>query len=406
MATDVQPGNLDFPEAIEYFRGKVNLPTEKWTDLMKGQHTRAFVVAGATKAELLSDIRAELDKALAQGTGLEEFREAFDEIVARHGWSYKGSRNWRTRVIFETNMRTAYQAGRFAQLKEAVALRPYWQYRHGDSLKPRPLHLKWDRLVLRHDDPWWETHYPPNGWGCKCTVLSLGEEDLADQGKKGPDRAPDDGVGPKPDPVTGEPVPAGIDPGWDYNVGESAWGRPTVRKTIADQARPTWKEVPGGKTAEDLGLPRLPADKPRTPVGPTAKTPEDLPDLFKEALGDAEVYLPDPRGEFVVADQVLADDVAGAIFKDHLEEYFPLVPEVVAEPAEVWATFAQDTATGRYSLRERHVKAFDLGKRRTVVLVAETVDGIWTKLVAGTVEDVEEFRYGYLAWAAGQEAVK
>ncbi len=93
--------SLPFEEAIKYFRQKVNLPTERWTDLWHGMHTRAFVVAGATKTELLSDLRGSIDKAISGGATLEDFRRDFDEIVARHGWSYNGGRNWRTNVMLE-----------------------------------------------------------------------------------------------------------------------------------------------------------------------------------------------------------------------------------------------------------------------------------------------------------------
>jgi hypothetical protein len=106
---------------------------------------------------------------------------------------------------------------------DVVALRPYWQYRHGDSRQPRPEHLTWDGLILEHDHPWWDTHYTPNGWGCKCRILTLSKRDLARLGKDGPDKAPvvqyrqwEDRSG-KP-----HQVPVGIDPGWNYNVGQAA----------------------------------------------------------------------------------------------------------------------------------------------------------------------------------------
>lgn len=159
--------SLTFDEAIKFFRQKVNLPTRTWKDIWQRMHARAFVVAGVMKAELLTDFRQAIDKAIADGTTLAEFRKDFDNIVARHGWSYKGSRGWRTNVIFEANIRTAYSAGRYNQMTDPDVLksRPYWEYRHGDSINPRQLHLKWHGTVLRADDPWWQTHYTPNGWG-------------------------------------------------------------------------------------------------------------------------------------------------------------------------------------------------------------------------------------------------
>jgi hypothetical protein len=33
-------------------------------------------------------------------------------------------------------------------------------------------------MVLRHDDPWWDKNYPPNGWGCQCYVRCLTEGEV------------------------------------------------------------------------------------------------------------------------------------------------------------------------------------------------------------------------------------
>ena len=155
--------SLAFDAAIEYFLGKLNLTSERWTDVWKGEHARMFTVAGAMRDDLLADFRTAIQKAIEEGTTLETFRQDFDTIVTRYGWSYNGTRGWRTRVIYNTNIRTAYQAGRYRQLTDPDVLgyRPWWRYRHGDSANPRPQHLAWDGLILPADDPWWSAHYPP-----------------------------------------------------------------------------------------------------------------------------------------------------------------------------------------------------------------------------------------------------
>ena len=160
-------GNLPFDKQIEFFRGKVNLPTQAWTDIWEGMHSRAFVVAGAMKSDLLTDLRSAVDRAVADGGTIQQFRKDFDGIVAKHGWSYKGGRNWRTRVIFDTNLRQSYNSGREEQMNdpELRKRRPYGLYRHGNSAFPRPQHLAWDNLALPLDDPFWDTHTPMNGWG-------------------------------------------------------------------------------------------------------------------------------------------------------------------------------------------------------------------------------------------------
>ena len=67
-----------------------------------------------------------------------------------------------------------YSAKRYKQLKDKdlLKVRPYWQYHH-DGTQASPCHLQWSGLVLRHDDPWWDTHFPPNGPDCKCWVIAV-----------------------------------------------------------------------------------------------------------------------------------------------------------------------------------------------------------------------------------------
>lgn len=225
-----QYGSIPFREQIEFFQRKRLVTTQRWADLWREQHDAGFMVAGAMKTELVADFHTAILKAIEQGTTLAGFRKDFDRIVAAHGWTgwrgedSKAGRAWRTRVIYETNLRTSYQAGRWAQVRRTKASRPYLQYKHSDYVThPRPEHQAWDGLVLPVDHPWWQTHWPPNGWGCQCKAFALSERDLQRLGKSGPDQAPEDGERDWTDKVTGEVhrVPVGIDPGWDYAPGAS-----------------------------------------------------------------------------------------------------------------------------------------------------------------------------------------
>lgn len=228
----VSYGSVPFKEQIAFFRTKTNVTTERWTDLWQEEHDHAFMVAGANRIDLVVDLRDAVDKAIAEGGSIDQFRKDFDQIVAKYGWDYTGGRDWRTRVIYETNLRSSYAAGRYAQLQALKKVRPFWRYRHSDSVQhPRPQHLAWNNLVLLADDPWWNTHYPPNGWGCQCTVEALNARDLERLGKDGPDDAPAADmqqivVGQRgPTPTTVE-TPAGVDPGFGYAPGQSAFEQP------------------------------------------------------------------------------------------------------------------------------------------------------------------------------------
>jgi len=211
-----------FPEQVAFFRGKLGnlVPTRTWRDLEREAHDSAFMVAGAMKADLLADLAAAVDKAVTQGRTLDAFRRDFRSIVERngwHGWTGEGSAKgeaWRTRVVYATNMRTAYAGGRYAQLQEF----PVWVYRHGGSNHPRLDHLAWDGLMLPREHAFWERHYPPNGWGCSCYVTGAAGQRTALRVGGNPDKKLPDGWD-RIDPRTG--TPPGIGKGWDYAPGRS-----------------------------------------------------------------------------------------------------------------------------------------------------------------------------------------
>lgn len=229
MTTTLGAIDLPFDEAIAFLRQKANVTSENYTDVWGKANVKSFTVAGASTQALVDDFRREVAKALEQGTSLQEFRKSFDAIVEKHGWAHTGKPGFRSRIIFETNLGMAYSAGRYAQQTEpdTLAAFPFWQYVHSGAQHPRLEHKSWDGKVLRADDPWWGAHYPPNGWRCGCRVRPLSARGLARQGKSGPDEAPPVSYVEHTNRKTGEVyrTPKGIDPGFDYNVGQEWTGR-------------------------------------------------------------------------------------------------------------------------------------------------------------------------------------
>ncbi|WP_081221449.1 phage minor head protein [Pseudoalteromonas luteoviolacea] len=216
----VEYGDLPFNEAITFFRDKLSLPSESWDEIWQEAHDHAFIIAGAIEEDLLESLRDAVDKAIADGMSLKAFQSQFIDIVQRAGWDYVGKPGWRSHVIYETNLRQSYNAGRYQQLQAIKETRPFWMYKHGNSESPRVIHLQWDTLTLHADDPWWRAHYPSNGWGCKCRVLAMNERDLQRLGLS-VGKAPDNGMYDWVNKKTGEvhEVPVGIDPGFDYAPG-------------------------------------------------------------------------------------------------------------------------------------------------------------------------------------------
>ncbi len=302
-----------FSEQVAFFRRKLGnlVPTRRWDDMIGAEHDNGFMVAGAMKADLLTDLAAAVDKAIAEGTGLDAFRKDFEAIVARNGWTgYTGSetlkgRAWRVSTIYLTNLRTSYAAGRHAQLVAGDF--NYWVYFHGASQEPRPEHLSWNGIALKPNDDFWATHYPPSDWGCSCYVVGAntpaGVKRLGgDPDKKLPANWR------KIDTRTGAPI--GIGRGWDYAPGArvsdtvramagkvGSWDYGVAKafmsgleKPYAEALSQAYRQLPSTeddarRLARAVFDPELPA--PRSAVRSLGMVPDDHVDEITQLTGKA-----------------------------------------------------------------------------------------------------------------------
>lgn len=379
MAGDGDGFRVPFQEAIDYQRQKVRLPTRTWRDITGRAHDRAFVVASAMKDALLADLQKAVMAAHTEGIRVEEFAKRFEDIVARHGWTgwtgedTPAGRAWRARVIYETNLRTSQAAGRYAQMThpDMVRVRPYWQYRHGEHrtpLVPRRQHLAWDGLVLRWDDPFWRTHYPPNGWMCSCGVRPLSRRGLKRLGKEGPDDAPSIETRAVRDPVTGRinHVPVGIDEGWDHAPGRD-WAeglvppplqqpleplRPDEDRSPVVPARPVPTPEPNSRPVSVPApeqTPVLPMPEPRPftfPVLPPGEKPEEYARSFLQQFGGdlgRTVLWRDKAGHAMPISEDLFRRPDGSWKADKRSRGAQVLrlAETLIDPDEIWVQWAR-----------------------------------------------------------------
>ncbi len=184
---------LDPEEAMAYFRAKGYAISWDWWEVWERAHAVAFTVAKVMRQDLLADIRAAVDAAMAEGKPFREFARELTPILKKKGWWGKLTDDygetvqlgspWRLRTIYSVNLQTAYMAGRYATHMELTEERPYWMYTAVMDSRTRPGHAALHGLVFRYDDPIWESLYPPNGWNCRCRVRALSLHKLRQLGK-------------------------------------------------------------------------------------------------------------------------------------------------------------------------------------------------------------------------------
>lgn len=394
-------GTLPFSEQIEFFRRKLDLPTNNWTDIYTKEHDWAFVVAGANRDDILTAFRQAVDKAIAGGSTIADFRKDFDKIVEATGWQYNGGRNWRSRVIYETNLRQSYNAGREAQIQLEKKFRPYKRYNHNDSTHPRPQHQAWDGIILPVDDPWWDSHSPANGWGCKCSVETLADRDLKREGLsvgKAPkieyetkvigQRSPQ---GPRT--VT---VPKGIDPGFEYAPGRA--------RLIS--AMPPEIPVNVKGSTNSYGLPNRKADSAMPAIRnfkgkllPKGLKDEQYVSEFLKSAGISgqEGIIRDPIGEAIVVGRSLLESKDGRLKSNKRDRgrFMPVLAAALLDPDEIWVRI--ENAGGRLRVSRRYVSQFYIeGEEKPLLAVFERGTDGWFGVTTFPGEDqgVKDWRVG------------
>ncbi|MCR9218937.1 MAG: PBECR2 nuclease fold domain-containing protein [Alphaproteobacteria bacterium] len=393
VSLEILPRAVPFSEAIDYLRGKVNVPSRAWTDLKEKAHTRAFTVAGATTMDLVSDFRAAVARAIEDGATLADFRKDFDRIVAAHGWSYNGGRGWRSAVIYNTNLRMAQSAGRWAQarrLAEAESGRGrtvYIRYSAVLDSRTRPQHRAWHDIILPIDHPFWESHTPPNGWNCRCTIQILTERGLRRRSLTPTADADLPATAPEPRQVNTPygpetwPTPPGIDTGFGYNPGE-AWlrgGGPVPMENPLPRFGPA--------IAGDAPTPPAPRAFPESRMLPENLGEAEYVDRFLDEFGGARgrtVGFRDAGGHLIGIGEELFRDRArsrpGApVYKATKlgrARYLLALADALKAPDEIWIDWAE--IRGAPALRRRYIRRMELPDRAGLIAVFEWTTAGWT----------------------------
>lgn len=212
-----------------------------WRDVWQEENAKAFTVAKAMTRDLLEDIREAVQKALDEGMTLQQFQKELRPRLQARGWwgiarmtdpadgvekVVRLGTPARLRTIYQTNLRVSYLSGRWARLHRTKRAFPFLRYIAVKDSRTRPEHASWDGTILPVDHPWWDTHFPPNGWNCRCDVQPVNERMIARRGWEVTEdsdipRAPiRDYVNRRTGEVTR--LEQGMDPGWSYNVGKAA----------------------------------------------------------------------------------------------------------------------------------------------------------------------------------------
>lgn len=366
----IKLGVLEPLDAIAAFTDRGLLaPTFRWQDVWQHEHDSRFAVAGVQREDVLAIFRNALDAKFAEGTSLREFVKTVRPALAAQGfWGdvevtdpttgetrITKFDDRRLRLIFSTNVRQSYMSGK----RRSIMLhnpKQLVRYLTQNDAHVRPEHAAWNNIVLPADDPWWETHWPLNGWGCRCDVQPINQRSidrlrpvLMAQGQSDfKFEAPPVQYIPYVNPHTGEVkvVPRGIDPGFGHAPGAAQRDRDVDELVVAKAVRsdafsgavlaaqaatdlPTLLRARGERFSQFVAAAQ--ASEPSGALFALAPVP---PPLLKHLQ---TIGLPLQSGFVSIADQVAAAITTGtsAAAMDLPVALVPQLPALLASPTAI-----------------------------------------------------------------------
>lgn len=424
-------------EAVKYFESKGYRISFDWRQVWQEEHDRVFTVAGVARDDVLFDIRRTLTAALKEGWSRERWAREITPALKQKGWwgseviadedgrarVYQKGNASRLDLIFRQNVMTAHAAGRWQRQQEAKKERPYLRYSAIMDGRTRPAHRALDGMVFPADDPFWKTFYPPNGFRCRCMVVSLSRREVSPGDvRHGEGAMTEREVELKPDRDTGEVrtvnvggymldgTPSGrvvyVDPGFSRNPGASweTWdpmrALPDIPPGVGGKGTGSTAILPGQPTFADYGLPKI-KDMKRLrkspPRMPASSTREDAAEQLAAALmldGDRPRMVETPVGPVLVQRDLIRHMVRK---EDAMRErYAAFVLPTLEEPDEVWLTAYAD------GYRRNYVSFFEDANMAIFVRVNRDGSLFWNGLKAKE-QYIDKRRIGILLFQRKEE---
>lgn len=196
-------------DALDWFGRRTVITAGAARKLDDRLKVEAFWVGGGLQLHQVQSVFDKIAIAIEKGESLEDFK-------ARVVGELRNPAHVET--VFRNATQRAYNAGRWAQMKEpsTAKFRPFWMYDTIlDSRRTKVCELRHGTL-LPQDDPWWDTNLPPLHHRCRSSVRNLRR---AEADRRGGIKQP------APDEPGKEPGP-----GWGQSPAVAAPWKPSLVK--------------------------------------------------------------------------------------------------------------------------------------------------------------------------------
>ena len=378
-------------DAIKYLKNKGYKLTFDYREMMYEAHHKAFTVAKITRLDLLADIKESILKAQKEGLSFQSWKKNIKPILIKKGWwgevevtnpktgeskkIFVGNR--RLKTIFYTNARVAYQVAKAKKYYEDENV-VYLKYIAILDNKTRPSHKALHGTILPKNDSFWETHYPPNGWNCRCRVRAIPAHK-------------------KVTPTDKRTLPKNaVDSDWAYDVRKGRFFDKFSGDEVEIKAESDYKDfnLPSASEIKEKNIPQAPLKLPKA-----KDKKEALEVLKKEILKDKkEIIFKSPITKILIDEALLKHSIEDN--KDNREVFAKYILPTLTEPDEIWAHKSKSKKDKYFKKRYRFIKLFKDKKDNLLAVTELKRDGslFWTFFKISKLKKVDDYRKGILMY--------
>lgn len=192
--------NTPFEQAVNAAnRRSVMLPSDYYGKIPAKMRSLAFTVSYIPKIEQINQILESLQEAQKSGISLKRWQKEID-------YAQFGITKAHAETVFRNAMQTHYAVGHWESFQRTKKALPYLRYVAINDSRTSQCCRALSGIIRKVDDPFWQTHTPPNHHRCRSVLQALTESQAQ---KRSPEM-----VG------LNQPESPDMEPqkGWNYNA--------------------------------------------------------------------------------------------------------------------------------------------------------------------------------------------
>jgi SPP1 gp7 family putative phage head morphogenesis protein len=209
VAEGPKPVKFDLADAAAAAATRAQLDDVAIQSIVNRLGLRAATSLNAIGTIAEKAVREAAEVIVSQGLSAKDGKAAINAALSNAGLG--ATKPHLLETIYRYEFQTAYSAAQWNAVQDPAVAPQVWGYEYvsvGDD-RVRPEHQALDGLRLPKDDPRWLSIWTPNGYGCRCQIVTIFNGDAEATATEYP----------TPFESDGRLVVPGPDEGFDFNPG-------------------------------------------------------------------------------------------------------------------------------------------------------------------------------------------